>query len=73
MKRERDLKETAEEWLEFADRTEVVLGPGKTEVINSLVRERISNPMNKKLDKKCQCGVESVGGGMHSEWCPKGE
>ena len=23
-----------------------------------------------KPEKKCECGVDSVGGGKHSKWCP---
>lgn len=69
MTRERDLKETAEEWLEFVDRTKVVLDP-------ELVVKDIEGRLEKYgiiVDKKCQCGVESIGEGMHSQWCPKGE
>lgn len=22
-------------------------------------------------EKKCECGVDATGGGMHSSWCPK--
>ena len=23
--------------------------------------------------KKCTCGIEAIGGGIHSDWCDKGE
>jgi hypothetical protein len=58
--RTRDLMETAWEWLEFADR--VILPPNQVEKIEK-----------EMVDKKCQCGLESIGGGIHSSWCNKYE
>jgi hypothetical protein len=25
------------------------------------------------VEKKCECGVDKIGGGAHSSWCPKAE
>lgn len=29
--------------------------------------------VNIEMPKKCECGIEAIGGGMHSDWCPKYE
>lgn len=63
--RSRDLKETAEEWLEFADRIKM---PVQQQLDNA---RKAMSKVNIKVDKICTCGVESIGTGMHSDWCEK--
>ncbi len=48
-----------------------ILAPGFKALSNEIERELFSGTDCPIVKKKCECGVDSVGGGRHSMWCPK--
>jgi hypothetical protein len=61
---------------EDKDSKEIILGPADIWLPGGQQNEQVnseSGTLNLPAKKECTCGIESIGGGIHSEWCDKYE